>query len=82
MGTGTQYGKDLRNPYYGIVGEDGKRHKLTTAELAALGKQRKAEEKAALEAERIQTTKISCNTTTNTCTRCCCSQAVYTGQIR
>jgi hypothetical protein len=59
MGTGTQYGKDLRNPYYGIVGEDGKRHKLTTAELAALGKQRKAEEKAALEAERIRQQKLA-----------------------
>jgi hypothetical protein len=46
-GTGTQYGKDLRNPYYGIIGEDGKRHKLTTAELAALGKEKKAQEKAA-----------------------------------
>ena len=55
IANGTQTYKDLTNSNYGIIGQDGKRHKLTTAELAALGKQRKAEEKAAkAAADRIK----------------------------
>ena len=59
IANGTQTYKDLTNSNYGIIGQDGKRHKLTTAELAALGKQRKAEEKAALEAERIRQQQLA-----------------------
>ena len=59
-GTGTQFGKDLRDPNYGIIGQDGKRHKLTTAELAALGKERKkvaAETKARMDAAAAEAQK-------------------------
>jgi hypothetical protein len=55
MGTGKWYEKDLYDPFTGILGQDGKRHKLTTDELTALGKEKKAQEKAAQAAAAAKT---------------------------
>ena len=59
-GTGKWYEKDLYDPFTGILGQDGKRHKLTTDELTALGKEKKkvaAETKARMDAAAAEAQK-------------------------